>query len=153
MKEILNEWKKYLAEQEDGSNQPPPAKRNADKYLERFLEFGKDLKPDKHRDALQTFQDLAPKDDKYDFSRRYLLTILKAAMDPKKVKPELLKNIARSLDDNMDKLELRIEDNEKGKNSYVHLVKQDNTDEIKRFDSLEVALIAMHDAAGGYVYL
>ena len=67
MKEILNEWKKYLAEQADGTDQREegPGKTDAEKREDEvpvktdvektFSEFGKQLTPEKYRQALQNF--------------------------------------------------------------------------------------------------
>ena len=161
MKELLNEWKKYLAEQEDGTDQREegPGKTDTEKredeapvktdVEERFLEFGKQLTPEKYRQALQNFRDHAPEDKDYFFVKRDLRMVLSAAINPEKTKPELLKKIATAVSKNIFNLMFRLEDKEKVK-PYIDLVIDYGTN---RFDSLDVATIVLLDAGADDVYI
>ena len=160
MKKILNEWKKYLAEQEDGTDQREegPGKTDTEKredeapvktdVEERFLEFGKQLTPEKYRQALQNFRDHAPEDKDYFFVKRDLPRVLSAATNPEKTKPELLKRIATNVNISINNLMFRLEEREKVMERYIDLVIDDGRN---RFDSRDVAAIVMLDA--GYPFL
>ena len=162
MKEILNEWKKYLAEQEDDTDQREegPGKTDTEKredeapvktdVEERFLEFGKQLTPEKYRQALQNFRDYAPEDKKHPSVRRNLPKVLNAAINPEKTKPELLKRIATNVDIYIFNLMSRLEEKEKAMERYIDLVIDDGTN---RFDSSDVATIVLLDAGADDVYI
>lgn len=166
MKEILNEWKKYLAEQEaeqeDDTDQREegPGKTDTEKredeapvktdVEERFLEFGKQLTPEKYRQALQNFRDHAPEDKRYPSVERRLPKLLNAAINPEKTDPELLKKMAVAVDNYIKDLMSRLNDEEKAMERYMDLVEDDGINGVYRFNSIDVAMIVMLDA--GYPF-